>query len=477
VALRSGDPRKARRYFEQAADLTRAVARAQPHDPQAQVDLAAGYNDLGNVLLELGDVGAARANYRRVLRVAGTVRAAPRYDEPARMHLAVGYFNLGKAERQAGRLAKARDNFTRAVSYLRPLAATSSQRVRAKRRLVDTYWELGDIALYSRDPRLAQRHFAKAREVCEELCQSPGRPQRDLAQALAKLGEACERLDDIRTAHGYYVEAHARLKKMWEASRQDFSTRYDLAMACRKLGGTCLRLSDVAAARRWFGEALDRLQKLAADHPDHVGARAEGAVACGNCAWVEMYVKDFARAAPYLGRGVAILEDLTARGKIKNQPRYKEWLTLQRAQLTTCRKAERALQDLEFAAAQPHQEAAQLLLLRATVLANRGSHAEAARTAERLRGLAPKDKDVLYDVACCYGLCAAGVAAGKKPDQLTTEESAARRRYTARAVETLTEAVRRGYRDVQHCQTDPDLAAVRGDKRYQELVKSLTPAR
>src|SRR5262249_60556572 len=94
---------------------------------------------------------------------------------------------------------------------------------------------------------------------------------------------------------------------------------------------------------------------------------------------------------------------------------------------------------------------------------------DAAATAEKLHALGPADSPTLYDVACCYALCAAGVAPGKAADRLAPEESKARRRYTARALQSLAEAVLRGYRDVDRMEADPDLAPVRPEKEYRLL--------
>ena len=138
-----------------------------------------------------------------------------------------------------------------------------------------------------------------------------------------------------------------------------------------------------------------------------------------------------------------------------------------------CKGAERAIRDLDFALAQPPELASGLLQVRSTALAGRGQHVAAAEAARKLRDLAPQDFNNLYEVACCYALCVPAVAPGKRPEQLTPEESAARARYTACAVEALAEAARRGYRDVDHIEADPDLAAIRSDKGYQKVVEQL----
>jgi tetratricopeptide (TPR) repeat protein len=236
-------------------------------------------------------------------------------------------------------------------------------------------------------------------------------------------------------------------------------------------------LGNFPGARIDFQKALKGFEQLAAADPANVQAQVEVATANGNCGAAEMEAKDFARAAPYFQRGLDILQDLETRGKLKDQPQSLNWLRQQQWYLAICKGADRAIKDLDFALAQPPAMAAELLQIRAKVLAGRGQHAQAAATVDKLRQRAAKDFHKLYEAACCYSLCVAAVAPDKKPDQLTSQESAARAQYAGLAVETLTQAVQRGFKDVGHLESDPDLAAIRLEKGYQKLVASLAKQR
>ena len=157
-----------------------------------------------------------------------------------------------------------------------------------------------------------------------------------------------------------------------------------------------------------------------------------------------MQGRAYAEAAGYFERGVALLR------RLGGQPVYQEWLRAQQRELTFCRAAS---------------------------LAGRGRHAEAAATAEELRALASHDPSTLYDVARCYALCASGVAPAKAPDRLSPDQSRARKHYTARALAALAEALRRGFKDVRRMETDPDLAAIRTERQYRQLVEGLRQER
>jgi hypothetical protein len=145
--------------------------------------------------------------------------------------------------------------------------------------------------------------------------------------------------------------------------------------------------------------------------------------------------------------------------------------------LTPCRQARRAIEDFDFVLAQPPALAAELLFIRAAVLASRGQHIAAAAAAERLRTLDPKNPGFLYDAACGYALCVPSVGQGKSQEQLTSDETAARKRYARLAIETLDAVVQLGFKNVTRFETDPDLAAIRQEEAYCALVARLKALR
>ena len=134
-----------------------------------------------------------------------------------------------------------------------------------------------------------------------------------------------------------------------------------------------------------------------------------------------------------------------------------------------------------------------LLLLRSTVLAQRGQHKAAAEAAERLYRLADRFGRIpgvnkqrlagnLYNAACCFSLCVPAVALTKSPSgekrqrtssELTDEEKAIQSRYRDQAIKALELSVRRGYSNVAHMKQDRDLDAIRHDQRFQKLIEKL----
>jgi hypothetical protein len=93
-------------------------------------------------------------------------------------------------------------------------------------------------------------------------------------------------------------------------------------------------------------------------------------------------------------------------------------------------------------------------------LARCGDHAEAAKIAESLVAGDPLNEQVYFQSACGYAL-AAGAA---------ISDAALARRYTEAAVDCLKKGKERGWDNVVDLETDPDLAPIRTNPAFQELL-------
>jgi TPR repeat protein len=141
---------------------------------------------------------------------------------------------------------------------------------------------------------------------------------------------------------------------------------------------------------------------------------------------------------------------------------YLDWRRSLAEKVELYEEAPRAVRDLNYALSKPGKQAASLLLMRVSALAQQGKDRDIPETAEKLRELSPKDADHLYDVACCYGIAA--VAATDEKQALS---------HQRRAMATLREAIAAGFNNADHMRSDPDLRALRDRDDFQKLVTEL----
>jgi adenylate cyclase len=91
------------------------------------------------------------------------------------------------------------------------------------------------------------------------------------------------------------------------------------------------------------------------------------------------------------------------------------------------------------------------LALGASALMELGERERALDWARRAHAIDPEDSGVLYNIACVYAL-------GGQPDE---------------ALKGLDQAIRNGFGHKEWLETDSDFDSVRGDPRFQALLKKL----
>jgi serine/threonine protein kinase/tetratricopeptide (TPR) repeat protein len=487
LRLKDKDTRTALRFCREAVRMAHGLQKAAPNSIRAMRDLSYCYNLLGNVETQMGEPGKAASSYQQAVewaqRALDQVRAsASSPDELVRVathELAWSYENLGNAELHQANLPAARKAQAKALPLRLELAAAQPKSPRAKRRLSICYRQLGDLAMRSKNAKAALDWYLKALEQWELLAASAPTHsliQHDVAGVLGRLGDVYDSLSDMTTAREYYTKASARLEKLAEAYPSDATLRHDRAIAYARLGSLTLRLGDLTKSREYRQKAVADFRELAGADPDNLLAQADLAGSYGNLARAEMQARELAAAERQFQRGVDVLAKLESAGKLKNQTGFQGLLRHLRVDLAFCKAAQRAIDDLDYALAQPRPASVRLLRIRAAILAGKEQHGEAAATAEKLLALGPEDSTVLYYAACCFALSAAGVAPGKEADQLTAEQTVARKGYTARAFQALEHAIKRGYKNVRELETEPDLAGIRATTEFRNLVKQLKAA-
>jgi serine/threonine protein kinase/tetratricopeptide (TPR) repeat protein len=479
VSLRAGDVAEANALCHKALGLAQELAAGSPKGPQELRALGQCYVHLGSVQMQMTDSRAAAESYRHAADLAGEVLAAEGSFE-AQQELAGASTSLGDAVAQQGDLPAARAAYGRALELYEAGAKARPDTTMPRRNLAMVHDKLGDLGLGEHNLGAARDEYLRSLAYHEQLAAAdPYNPmfRRELSVTHGKLGDLSAQIHDVPAARDHYARALERFERVEALNAGDPQAVRDVAVAHLKLAALEMLLGDPGKAREYYAKALKRYERLAAGDADNVQAQTDLADTYRCAAYAARQGHDFAEGARLYEQGLALLRGLEAKGRLKDKPNLQAWLPEEEQGLSFCRLALRAIDDLDFALAQPPAAAKVLLVIRARALAGRGRHAEAAATAEKLRALGPEDGPNLYDVACCYALCAAGVGPANAPDRLTLEESATRTRYVAQALQDLAAGVQRGYTDMPHLEYDSDLTALRSEKDYLELIRRLKAAK
>jgi serine/threonine protein kinase/tetratricopeptide (TPR) repeat protein len=480
LSLLLGRTAEARQHYQDFHALIQKVLSAEPDNAKAKRDLATSYSNLGDVRLRLGEALAAREDFQKALALSlAAAEGSPRSTQAMR-DVTYGYQRLGDTSTELGEIPAAQEHYRQALEWAQKRAAIEPESVQAKLHLAHCHQRLGDVSLRFDDCPAARQHCRQALELYTAVAavdRDNVTLHRNLYISHQKLGDVLLASGETAEARDHFLKSLEGRKELVKADPKNALARRELSVSYQTMGAVTRRLGRIDEARAYYQQGMQQRQLLAKADPESAQAQIDLAAAYGNMGTVEKQLRNLDRAASWFEQGVKIFQQLDQRGKLKAQSQYQGWWHQQQQLLAICKAAARAVDDIDFALAQPPEVAEELLVIRAAALAGRGQHAQAAATAESICALDPKDMGTLYDAAHCYALCVASVARGKPPDRLTPEEADLRDRYAKRAVELLTEAVQRGYKDVANLELDPDLAALRRTKDFQTLIERLKAAR
>jgi tetratricopeptide (TPR) repeat protein len=318
-----------------------------------------------------------------------------------------------------------------AITQVEAMVKTSPENLMFRQSLGTAHAQLAQLHESGKELGLAEANIRKAVALYEKLVEAdPGNSQyqRELLVLWAKLGDQRLALDDRETSLHYYERGLKVVELRVKNDPHDAQALTDLLIQHVRLGMHATLDSRPKDGRKHFEKVLELIALM-----DR-----------------QKMTRDATLGIP---RTVEI----------------KQYLTL-------CDKVSKAISDPTYA--QKQWLLAQLLLLqRALGLCRQGKHQEAAVAVELLRKQGPNNRSVLFDVARGYGRCAATVLQGKRPDELPTAERKLLEDYRAKALAALERSVERSFADLDRLAADSDLAVLREEAKYRQLVERLKKKR
>jgi serine/threonine-protein kinase len=391
---------------------------------------AGAHQRMGDVYLNANRVGEAVDEYQKAHAVTVQFERANPDDPVGKRNLAAVTTILGDVELRLGDAAKARDRYAAALALRQKWAEMMPDHPAARQAIAESYAHLGRVDLELGEPAKALENFRAAEKQYSELpkeltgdlnVQRERIEIRDqVGNCLFKLGKA----DKAEAEHqGAYQVREALAKKY---PKQPVLQR-DVAASRMSLGDFYLfDRKDPARALVEYAPAYTEYSAQAKADPDDLNAKAEVSAMAYRMGFVADRLADRAPVG-----GAALRQAATAY--------YEECLAVRR----------------DLAKADPRDTRGQINVM--VALARLGKAAEVETIAAALRKQAGADRRVLFQTAC--GLAVA--AGGTGPDADRCREQ---------AFEVLGKLVDQGWKDRVALETDPDLDAVRGDKRFAELL-------
>jgi tetratricopeptide (TPR) repeat protein len=465
IILARGDREGARKLFEQALALQRAVYKANPRLQPYPRYLRNHCRALTDVHLRSGDHAAAAA-------AAEEMPTTFPYDQ-------------AEYRRAAGALTRCM------LLAVKDAKLTDEQRQGTARKYADRAVVLVDKAIRR---GFEDVKFLKTFEAYAPLRQHAGFAKlvADLEKRQLKmrldmaLGNLRNGLNIATGAHDLeFLADHAefsfrRAVTLLGELVADYPTdsRYQLLLggAHESLGEMCRTLGRGEQATAAFRQAAQVYDKLADEHSLALSL----AIAQGTAyRHLHEFLKDNDKAQAVLDRYSRVLATAAAvLQKAPNNAAFKERLAQMYANRawgqTEIGRLDAALRDwdraLNLAAGPLHDD---LFARRLLTLARRGDHQRVNEEAAKLASKANLAPTVVYNLACAYSVASA--AALKESERKAAEREKLGKAYAERAVELLARAQRVGFFRtpgmLAHLKRDPDLDPLRQHARLQQLVR------
>jgi tetratricopeptide (TPR) repeat protein/tRNA A-37 threonylcarbamoyl transferase component Bud32 len=262
-----GGLKEAAREYQTALELARRRDDADPGNREAQRDLGASYERLGNVRLELGDTQEALASYEKYHAVARKLARADPSNLAAQRDLALSHERLGKIRLRLGDTKGAEEAYRQYRAITEELAAADPDDREAQRDLLVSHERWGAMKVALGDTRAALEAYQKNRDLAQKMADATpndARAQRDLAAALSHLGDVQVKLGNTQAALESFRQFNAICRKRADADPRSTEARRDLAISHLQLGAVRLRRGDTKAGLEDY-EQFHALSKQVAD--------------------------------------------------------------------------------------------------------------------------------------------------------------------------------------------------------------------
>jgi serine/threonine-protein kinase len=415
------------------------ISRDAATSGKADRTMGVALQRMGTFYEQVGMTDQQLEVYRRSLDIFNRLIVEQPDEDWNKFDAAISYDALGETGREIEPdPARLFDYYSKSLELRRGLVArpqgTTPTPYQRRRALAVSYVKLGTLSLEIGQPDRAMAYSLKAlQESQAAAAQDPSKAddrRKLLSASHLVLAKACARLAREADARAHLRDCAALRQEMVQADALSAYAKQELARVEDALGDLEAEGGRPAQALEAYRRAQETFAALYQKDP----ANTEWLWYLGNEAY-------------HLG---AVLQSLGHREEAESQ--FRECLKVR----------ERLLKD------DPKniQRRIELMLVQARL----GNDKEAARIATEVRSYAPRHPGKLFAAACGYALCMPVAAGRETKGPLTPASEASRQRYAESAFEALRQAVASGFHDRRGLESSPDLAPLRGDDRFKNLL-------
>lgn len=474
-----GSNNEALAAHQKALELREQLARATPNDAKAQQDLAETYLSLGYLQADVGQPAEAQRSLQKAQQILEPLILADPGNATLRHELGMSYDGIGRMQRQAGQYAEALGSYERCRGFLEQ-ALRMNPSSYERRSLAACCLSIAYLHRVLGQPAEALRLNLEARDTLEVLVHDhPGnlQYQGDLAGAHNNIGMLQHATGKTAEALQSFDKARAIYEELARANPTVIQFQQHLVASLSNVGNLYRDLNRSAEALRCHQQARDIMEKLVRANPSVVSLQHDLARVLNNLGnyyfksgQASLALENWQQSRGLWERFIqANPTNHAARGElgqmIHNLARVFEQLGKREEAVTAYQQAiEHQKAALASASAVPQYRAS--LNMHYTwlcrLLREMGRPTEAAAHSRDRRQLNPDNSTELYATAGDLALCVPLVS-----------QEAERRQLTDESIQTLRQAIDRGFADGNRLRNDANFNAVRNHEEFRRLQARL----
>lgn len=258
--------------YQKALDILEALVKTNPSDTDVKIQLAKGYESMGDVLWDKGDLAATRDNYRKALELVEAVAAANPEDKKTQLYLSQLYTSFGDLAYLVD--AQSFREMPVAIEYLNKGLAIREQLFAAEPDdreiniyLNQSYQRLINISWVKSDFDAELDFLEKDKRVMEKLLATypnESNRKRDTAICYVRFARYLIDAGDFKQAAEYTAKSMTLREEIYNADKTEVRARRDLAFGYYANGLLQEARGDVRDALANFQKQLKIYEDLAA---------------------------------------------------------------------------------------------------------------------------------------------------------------------------------------------------------------------
>jgi eukaryotic-like serine/threonine-protein kinase len=295
--LRAGKTKEAMKEYQESLKLFQHAMDELPADaPQGEIlqyNVAVLHTKVAEASRQSGDAAAARRHYEEALRLRKALLQADlkspefkQFPKNVPQAVATSYVSLGQLLLQDGDLAGARE-FFRQAHVLREKLVRSPKDLDELQALANSYHSLADLSFRLNDREATQKYYSELLKTCKQLTTAdPDRMdfKKDLATTHENLGDvSLYWRSGIEEGLRNYEMAYGILQELLRNDPDSADLRTEVASANYRLGTANLLLGRLAESKKYYRESLQSRERLAGADPTNSYRKIELMLAQARC--------------------------------------------------------------------------------------------------------------------------------------------------------------------------------------------------